>query len=154
MGIIGILAAIAVPAYNNYKDDAKWGVTDSIIQTLNRTIQINQSLGKNSTKSNTINTVKTKGENLHTNELELQPATILEDTTTQYCIQINKDPDEHNLVAGCGGQTVDVAGETCTQAEVDDSTEEDCTSLEDIKTPGTFKFNVIKGGTCTSDVCE
>ena len=46
VAIIGILAAIAIPAYQGYQDDARKGVSESVLQTASRTVNLNKSLNK------------------------------------------------------------------------------------------------------------
>ena len=46
VGIIGVLAAIAIPAYQNYTKKAKIGVAESMLQTMKRSIQIQKSVGE------------------------------------------------------------------------------------------------------------
>ena len=46
VGIIGVLAAIAIPAYNTYQDNARVGVVSSIVELAGRTVAIEESLGK------------------------------------------------------------------------------------------------------------
>ena len=47
VAIIGVLAAIAIPAYNSYQNDARRGVVASIVELAGRTLRIEESLGRN-----------------------------------------------------------------------------------------------------------
>ncbi|MGI9548457.1 MAG: hypothetical protein ACR2M7_00535 [Bdellovibrionales bacterium] len=46
VGIIGILAAVAIPAYQNYQANARTGVVESILRTAQRTWKVEESLGR------------------------------------------------------------------------------------------------------------
>ena len=45
IGIIGVLAAVAIPAYQNYTSQARVGVADSMVQTMRRAYNIQQATG-------------------------------------------------------------------------------------------------------------
>ena len=46
VAIIGILAAVAIPAYNTYQNNARQGVLESALQHASRSVALQQSLGK------------------------------------------------------------------------------------------------------------
>ena len=46
MGLLVYLAAVAIPAYQNYQANAKVGVVESILRTAQRTWKVEESLGR------------------------------------------------------------------------------------------------------------
>ena len=61
-----MLAAVAIPAYNSYKENAKRGVTESALWIASRTIDINRSLDVTTIGTSLNNKVKSKGVNFGT----------------------------------------------------------------------------------------
>ena len=55
------MAAFAIPAYRSYQEDAKKGVSESVLQVAARTIQLNQSLDKDTTTADLSSKVQSKG---------------------------------------------------------------------------------------------
>ena len=47
IGIIGILSAVAIPAYNKYTKKAQVGVAESMVQTMRRAYGISSATGEN-----------------------------------------------------------------------------------------------------------
>ena len=60
IGIIGILAAFAIPAYQGYQQDAKKDVVKSMVQLMARTHRINEAIGKVSTAQLLLDKVTSK----------------------------------------------------------------------------------------------
>ena len=61
-----MLAAVAIPAYQGYTENAKRGVTESALWIASRTIDINRSLDVTTTGASLNNKVKSKGVNFGT----------------------------------------------------------------------------------------
>ena len=60
IGIIGILAAVAIPAYQSYTNQAKQGVTESALNTALRIVNLRQSQGKDTVATEINTLVKSK----------------------------------------------------------------------------------------------
>ncbi|MGI9549080.1 MAG: type IV pilin protein [Bdellovibrionales bacterium] len=65
VGIIGILAAVAIPAYNNYTNRASRGVTESALLAASRQVNLNKSTGDPTTKTDLDADITSKGKALN-----------------------------------------------------------------------------------------
>ena len=91
VAIIGILAAIAIPAYQGYQDDARKGVSESVLQTASRTVNLNKSLNKVTNKADLLSKVKTgKGKEITTFVVDDDDGTAdsLAATATTWCVSV------------------------------------------------------------------
>ena len=61
IGIIGILAAVAIPAYQSYTTQAKEGVSASALEIAVRNVHLKQSQGASITEMELKAVVKSKG---------------------------------------------------------------------------------------------
>ena len=86
VAIIGILAAVAIPAYQTYQEDAKRNVVESALQTGLRTININQSIGKPTDTDDLDEKVRSKGASVGT--WSADPSEISRDASADWCISV------------------------------------------------------------------
>ncbi|MGI9549115.1 MAG: hypothetical protein ACR2M7_03975 [Bdellovibrionales bacterium] len=133
VGIIGILAAIGIPAYQSYQDDAKRSVVESFLLTAGRTVDINRSLAKKTYKSDLDAKVQSKGASVGAWDTNPNPISEVSGTGNEWCIQIatSAGPD------GC----LTSAGQKSFKGNLD------CTDYETIDNGGT-KECVVSG--CTA----
>ena len=121
VAIIGILAAVAIPTYQNFTDRANNGVAESAVQAAARLVYTNQATNANTVVAD-LNKIKSKGVALSSAFLT-EPATILP-ATTAWCISFAKTginggkvsciDDSGNLEHGSGTAHTAPAGTTCT----------------------------------------
>ena len=90
-----MLAAVAIPAYNSYKENAKRGVTESALWIASRTIDINRSLGVPTIGTSLNNKVKSKGVNFGT--WITSPSPVAKDQSA-WCAQVDGGDDKKD---GC-----------------------------------------------------
>ena len=64
VGIIGILAAVAIPAYNNYTNRAARGVTESALLAASRQVNLNKSTGDKTLVGSLNDDITSKGRSL------------------------------------------------------------------------------------------
>ena len=147
IAIIGVLAAVAIPAYQSYQAEAKLGVSESLIRTADRTIQLNRSLGKTQTANGVRNTVLSKGEPVPDTELVINFETAggREDN---YCIGTVNVSSSLDLIVACGGSTASATEGTCSVQT--HTTESACDSAGETWTPS-FSFQFNQGRTCQSN---
>ncbi|MGI9549079.1 MAG: type IV pilin protein [Bdellovibrionales bacterium] len=60
VGIIGILAAVAIPAYDKYQTNAKEGVVESVLLSAQRQVDVRRSLNKETTTAD-FGSIQSKG---------------------------------------------------------------------------------------------
>ena len=92
VAIIGILAAIAIPAYQGYQDDARKGVSESVLQTASRTVNLNQSLNKVTDATDLQAKVKTGKGTAITTFIALDnssSSTNISASATTWCVGVN-----------------------------------------------------------------
>ena len=106
VGIIGILAAVAIPAYNNYTNRASRGVTESALLAASRQVNLNKSTG-DSTKVGDLNkNITSKGKKLDfTVEGDSGGNGTILANDASWCLGVDIDgADEAKYQAGCINQ--------------------------------------------------
>ena len=89
VAIIGILAAVAIPAYNNYQNNAREGVIESALQHAARTVALQQSLGKSTDDSKLAELVTSSGGTLtFTIGSSVASQTDIKSSDAAWCIEV------------------------------------------------------------------
>ena len=113
VGIIGILAAVAIPAYQSYTNKAREGVTESALRSAARMVRMNQS-SLTKTEVTELNKIESKGNPLTFNIFGSAVAEI-EAADANWCISVQVT--NGHLKASC----IDQSGEI-EHGTVDDTT--------------------------------
>ena len=117
VGIIGILAAVAIPAYNSYQNNAKAGVVSSILELVARTVKIEESLGNSPSETLVWNKIESKDKDNFTEAFTYTGS-------KDWCFKITATSGNYDGFNGCvdggnipliGGSKVEIS---CSEAKV------------------------------------
>ena len=86
VGIIGILAAVAIPAYQTYTNNAKRGVTESALRSAARMVRMNQS-SLSLTEEDDLEEIESKGKAIDF-KIHGAAATKIEAGDDDWCISV------------------------------------------------------------------
>ena len=108
VAIIGILSAVAIPAYNNYQKNAREGVIESALQHAARTVGLQQSLGK-STRGGTgsvantgyLDKLVTSKINPSFNAVGEGAPSVIGPTDGDWCIEVTTSDTDYGTNISC-----------------------------------------------------
>ena len=153
IGIIGILAAVGIPAYQGYKTRASKGVGESLVQIALRTIKINQSLGDESQSDEVSNKTLSAGKRV---DVTINGATSATDVVahdeTTYCASILEESNK-KYPTTCGHFAESETSGTC-DPQTAGTTKTECLSSSggNIVATGVWtgvpQTEIFKGQTC------
>ena len=97
IAIIGVLAAVAIPAYNGYQAKARKGVSVSVVALAVRNVRLNQSLGESSTTGAVRAGIQSQGETIANNSLIIWGASNgnIASSAKEFCVSYKDDDKEH-----------------------------------------------------------
>ena len=159
VGIIGILAAVAIPAYQNYQKNARIGVVESILRTAQRTWKVEESLGR-TISSLSGSHLWAKVESRDKSSFDDSVAAGFSKGTNKWCLKIEgKSASDYDKFGGCVDQagSLLLAGQDsqCSTASQTYACAGSPLRYASSPTPSTCPTNCTGGtaltGTCTSD---
>ena len=103
IAIIGVLAAVSIPAYQNYVNKASIGVGVSMVQTMARAHKIESSIGDTPTATSLWNAVDSDDKG----EFDAPTYTSVSGQTITWCIQVNASSTGDYKDLGFSGTTAE-----------------------------------------------
>ena len=111
VGIIGILAAVAIPAYNNYTNRAARGVTESALLAASRQVNLNKSTSDETLETTLNADITSKGQALSFT-VAGAAANKITANDDEWCIAVDIDKAGTKYQAGCIDESGTITYET------------------------------------------